>query len=70
MPSSGMVRFVALVKSDVSEEHSASNITMTRICELGTMLAITSNRRTLRSYSAPIATVGVPVEDGKKAEPE
>jgi hypothetical protein len=43
-----MLRCVALVKTDVSEELSASFITVTRIGELGTMLAVTSNRRTLR----------------------
>jgi hypothetical protein len=35
---------VALVRTDVSEELSASIIKMTRIGELGTTLAITSNR--------------------------
>jgi hypothetical protein len=48
MPSSGMVRYVALVRTDVSEERSASVIMVTRIGELGTTLAVTSNRRTLR----------------------
>jgi hypothetical protein len=38
---------VALVRTDVSEERSASIVRVTRICELGT-LAVTSNRRTLR----------------------
>jgi hypothetical protein len=46
--SSGMLRRVALVRTDVTEEHSASIIRVTRIGELGT-LAATSNRRTLRS---------------------
>jgi hypothetical protein len=46
MVSSGMLRHVALVRTDVLEEHSASIIRVTRISELGTMLAITSNRRT------------------------
>jgi hypothetical protein len=45
MVSSGMLRRVALVRNDVSEEHSASFIRVTRILELGTMLAVTSNRR-------------------------
>jgi hypothetical protein len=36
---------VALVRTDVSEELSASFIRVTRIGELGTTLAITSNRR-------------------------
>jgi hypothetical protein len=48
MVSSGMLRCVALIISDVSEELSASFIRMTRIDELGTTLAVTSNRRTLR----------------------
>jgi hypothetical protein len=38
---------VALVGTDVSEELSASFIRVTRIGELGTTLAVTSNRRTL-----------------------
>jgi hypothetical protein len=42
-----MLRRVALVRTDVSEEPSASIIRVTRIGELG-MLAVTSNRRTLR----------------------
>jgi hypothetical protein len=48
MASSGMLRHVALVRIDVSEELSASFIKVTRIGELGTTLAATSNRRTLR----------------------
>jgi hypothetical protein len=47
MVSSGMLRRVSLVRTDVSEELSASFIWATRIGELGT-LAVTSNRRTLR----------------------
>jgi hypothetical protein len=46
--SSGMLRRVALVRSEVSEELSASFIRVTRIGELGTTLAVTSHRRTLR----------------------
>jgi hypothetical protein len=42
-----MLRRVALVRTDVSEQLSASFIRVTRISELGT-LAVTSNRRTLR----------------------
>jgi hypothetical protein len=48
MASSGMSRRVALVRTDVSEELSASFIRVTRIGDLGTTLAVTSNRRTLR----------------------
>jgi hypothetical protein len=43
MTSYGMLRRVALVRTDVSEELSASIIMVTRIGELGTMLALTSN---------------------------
>jgi hypothetical protein len=48
MPSSGMLRRVVLVVTDVSEERIASIIWLTRIDELGTTLAVTSNRRTLQ----------------------
>jgi hypothetical protein len=57
MPSSVMLRRVALVRTDVSEERIASIIGVT-IAELGT-LAVTSNRSMLRratrlsSYSPP-----------------
>jgi hypothetical protein len=40
MPSAGMLRRVALVTTDVSEEIMATNIRVTRIGELGNMLAI------------------------------
>jgi hypothetical protein len=43
-----MLRRVAFVRTDVSEELSASFIRVTKIGELGTTLAVTSNRRTLR----------------------
>jgi hypothetical protein len=43
MASSGMLRRVVLVRTDVSEELSASFIRVTRIGELGTMLALTNN---------------------------
>jgi hypothetical protein len=46
MASSGMLRHVALVRIDVSEELSASFIRVT-IGELGTTLAVTSNQCTL-----------------------
>jgi hypothetical protein len=43
-----MLRHVDLVRTDVSEELGASIIKVTRISELGTTLAVTSNRRTLQ----------------------
>jgi hypothetical protein len=47
MVSSGMLRLMAVVRTDVSEELSASFIRVTRIGELGTTLAVTSNRHAL-----------------------
>jgi hypothetical protein len=42
---------VWIVRTDVSEERSSSIIRVTRIGELGTKLAVTSNRSMLRSTS-------------------
>jgi hypothetical protein len=47
MPSSEILRRVALVMTDVSEDRRASVLRVTRIGELGT-LAVNTNRRTLR----------------------
>jgi hypothetical protein len=49
MASSEMLRRVALVRTDVSEELRSSIIRATRIGELGTTLAVTSHPRRLRS---------------------
>jgi hypothetical protein len=43
-----MLRHVALARTNVSEVYRASIIRVTRIGELGTILAVTSNRHTLR----------------------
>jgi hypothetical protein len=51
MVSSGLLRRVALVITDVSEDPGASFIRVTKIGELGTTQAATSNRRTLRISS-------------------
>jgi hypothetical protein len=62
MPSSGMLRRVTLVRTDVSEERSSSIIRVTRTGELGT-LAVTSNRRILiclRSERRLLVTANVP----------
>jgi hypothetical protein len=48
MVSSGLLRRVALVRTDVSEESGASFIRVTKIVELGTTQGATSNRCTLR----------------------
>jgi hypothetical protein len=51
MTSSGMLRRVALARTDVSEGRIASIIRVTRIGELGTTLAVTSNRGTLATVN-------------------
>jgi hypothetical protein len=48
MASSGILHHMALVRTDVSEEHIASIIKVTRIDMIGTRLAVTSNRSMLR----------------------
>jgi hypothetical protein len=51
MASSGMLRRAALVGTDISEELSASFIRVTGIDEVGTTLAVTSNRCALHISS-------------------
>jgi hypothetical protein len=50
MASCGLLHRVALVRTDVSEEPSASIIGVIRIGVLGTTLAVTSNRCTDSCY--------------------
>jgi hypothetical protein len=52
MASSGMLYRVALVSTDVAVGRCASTIRVTRIAEIGTTLALTSNRRTQRASVA------------------
>jgi hypothetical protein len=59
MASSGMLRRVALVRTDVSEELTASFIRATRIGELGTTLAVTSNLVFPRCVRRLLVTAGV-----------
>jgi hypothetical protein len=65
MPSSGILRHVPLVRTEVSEERSASIIKVTKIGEIGTKIAVSSNRRTLRrvflrSFRRLLVTGNVP----------
>jgi hypothetical protein len=53
MASSGMLLGVAIVRTDVSEERSASIIRVIRISELGTTLAVNSR---ISSQSASVAS--------------
>jgi hypothetical protein len=55
-----MLRRVTLERTDVSEELSASFIRVTRIGELGTMIAATSNQRTLRRNIVTASVVPSP----------
>jgi hypothetical protein len=55
MASSGMLRRVVLVGSDVLEELSASIIRVTRTGELGTTLAVANFLRNVGSYKSHTA---------------
>jgi hypothetical protein len=57
-----MLRRVALVRTYVSEERSASIIRVTRIGELGTTLAVTSNQRTLRRSTKLVRKRSIPTD--------
>jgi hypothetical protein len=56
MPSTAMLRRVSLVRIGVSEKHIASNIRVRIIGELGTTLAVTSKRSTMRSNTMSVLT--------------
>jgi hypothetical protein len=58
---------VALVRTDVSDELSASFIRVTRIGELGTTLAVTGNRRTLRRTASVVPSSPILVTLMKEA---
>jgi ABC-type molybdate transport system permease subunit len=54
-----MLRRLALVRTGVLEELSASFIRVTSIGEVGTTLAVTSNRRTLHNVRRLLVTASV-----------
>jgi hypothetical protein len=56
MSSPGMLRRVALVRTDVSKELRSSFSRVTRIGELGTTLTVTSNRFGISSQRASVAS--------------
>jgi hypothetical protein len=71
MVSSEMLRRVALVRTDVSEELSASFIRVTRIGKLETTLAVTSNRSTLCRLlvtASVVPSLPIPVTLMKEAQ--
>jgi hypothetical protein len=59
MGSSGMLHRVALVRTDVPEELGAFVMRVTTIGEIGTMLAITSNRHMphMKNLQVPVCVV-------------
>jgi hypothetical protein len=68
MPSFGILRRVALVRTDISEECSASIIRVTIIGELGTPLVVTSNRHMLRRNTCENGSVSMEyhIEDAER----
>jgi hypothetical protein len=56
MATSGLLRHVDLVRTDVSKEHSASFFMLTRIGELGATLAVTDKY----FFAALLVTANVP----------
>jgi hypothetical protein len=67
MVSSGMLRRVVLVRTDVSKELSASFIRVIRIGELGTTLAVTSDRRKQRVTASVVPSSRILVTLMKEA---
>jgi hypothetical protein len=62
-----MLRHVTLVRTEVSEEISASFIKVTRIGDLGTMLAVTSSVRLLLVTASVVPSSPILVTLMKKA---
>jgi hypothetical protein len=70
MASSGMLRRVALAKTDVSEERIASIIRVTRISELGTTLAVTDILDTLMMEATRSSETSVLTRATRRYVPE
>jgi hypothetical protein len=58
-----MLRPVALARTDVSEELSVSFIRVTGISELGTTLALTSNRRYESDFPLNVSLRTITISD-------
>jgi hypothetical protein len=56
MSTFGMLRHVALVITDVSEERIATIMRVARIGEVGIALAVTSNMRSISSQCASVVS--------------
>jgi hypothetical protein len=56
-----MLLRVDLVRTNVSDELGASIIRVTKIGKLGTTLAVTNNRRTLRGSTATVVITSSPI---------
>jgi hypothetical protein len=67
VPSSGISRRVAFLRADVSEERIFSIITVTRISELGTTLAVTSSCSTPQEVNFFLARLSCHLDDGGDA---
>jgi hypothetical protein len=70
MVSSGLLRRVALVRTDVSEERGASFIRVTTIGELGKTQAATSNRHTLMKEAPGSSKTSVLTRATRRTNPE
>jgi hypothetical protein len=64
-----MLHRVALVRTNVSEELSTSFITVTRIDELGTMLAVTTNDQPTHTMESEYFSITSRLKDNTQMDP-